>query len=372
MSEETQPQYDVVVAGYLGADLTPAFLPAAAGLPLAELLRPGRLTEVGPLEVTAGGVVANTGLPLAHFGSRTVLMGLTGEDALAEALAGLLEGYGARLHLRRTAAAGTAYGLVLAPPGHDRTFLEYPGCNAAFTAADLDYEVIADSRLLHFGYPPLMPALLAEGGAGLEAILSRAGALSVATSLDMTLPDAQGAAGQVDWPALLARVLPGVDVFTPSLEELLYMLAPGEWAELAEAGEGGDPAEAVPAARVEELAKECLELGVAVVLIKAGGRGGYLRTASAARVAAVPQLALAPGSWAEQALWLPPLPVDPTRFVNACGAGDAAVAGFLQALLTGQPPGAAGRLAMQAGRDSLYGVDAVSGLSAWEEMLGGG
>ena len=39
---------------------------------------------------------------------------------------------------------------------------------------------------------------------------------------------AQGAAGQVDWRLVLGRVLPYVDVFTPSLEELLYMLAPGE------------------------------------------------------------------------------------------------------------------------------------------------
>ncbi|MEI6501634.1 MAG: PfkB family carbohydrate kinase, partial [Armatimonadota bacterium] len=72
--------------------------------------------------------------------------------------------------------------------------------------------------------------------------------------------------------------------------------------------------------------------------------------------------------WQDRALWLTPCPVEPSRFVNACGAGDAAVAGFLTALLRGESPERAGQLAMTAGRDSLYGADTTSGLRDWAVM----
>ena len=116
-------ELDAVVAGYLGVDLAPGFLLAAEGVSPGDLLRPGKLTEVGPLEISSGGVVANTGLAMAALGSRVALMGLVGQDALGDLLIGLLDGRGASLCIRRTGAAPTAYGIVLAPPGVDRMFL---------------------------------------------------------------------------------------------------------------------------------------------------------------------------------------------------------------------------------------------------------
>lgn len=363
---------EAVVAGYLGVDLAPTFLEASTALPLAQLLRPGALTEVGPLEITPGGVVANTGLALAALGNRVALMGLVGQDPLGDLLLGLLEGRGASLHVSRTDAAGTAYGFVLAPPQTDRMFLESPGCNAVFTADDLDYETIAAARLFHFGYPPLMAAFLADDGAELEAMFNRVRGLGVATSLDMTLPDPQGPAGQVNWRRLLARVLPQVDIFVPSIEELLYMLAPRQWTDLiAEAG-GRDIVEVVPDSLYQELADETLALGAAIVFLKAGHRGGYCRTDAVTSLLATTRLALPVESWTDRELWLPAFPADPARICNTCGAGDAAVAGFLTGLLRGESLETAGRAAMLAGRDSLYGVDTTSGLRDWDEMLAEG
>jgi len=357
-------EFDVVVAGYTGVDLAPTFPDRAGDVPLAQLLRPGKIIEVGPLEITPGGVVPNTGLAMSTFGARVALMGLIGQDRLGDLLLGLLEGHGAAVHLRRTRVAGTAYGFVIAPPGTDRVFLEGPGCNAAFGADDVDYELVARSRLFHFGYPPLMPRLCADDGAELVTMLRRVRALGVATSLDMTLPDPQGPTGAVDWRALLARVLPDVDIFTPSLEELLVMLAPAEVQRLADAAGEGDIAAMAPPALCEELAAEALALGSRIVLLKLGARGGLLRTGDVSDVA----LALPPEAWGNQCLWLPAYPADPARVCNACGAGDAAVGGFLTALLNGEDAAMAGRLAMLAGRDSLYGVDTTSGLRAWAAM----
>lgn len=361
----SHPSYEIVVAGYLGVDLTPAFSPGAGEVPLGQLLRPGKLVEVGPLEISAGGVVANTGLALSRWGVSVALSALVGEDPLGDLLTQLLADRGADLYLQRTATTGTAYGLVLAPSGSDRVFLECPGCNAIYCAADLPDDLLARSRLLHFGYPPLMAALLTDGGAELATLLERAQALGVLTSLDMTLPDPDGPAGQVDWPALLARVLPRVDVFVPSFEELLYMLAPEQWAQGVAAAGSGEVIDALPESLPAELADQALELGAGMVLVKAGHRGAVLHTG--------PRLVLPPSAdpalWANCRLNWPACPLETWRVHNACGAGDVAVAAFLTALLQGATPQLAGRLAMIAGRDNLYGPDSISGLRDWEIML---
>ena len=354
-------QLDAVVAGYLGVDLAPGFLPAAETVPPGDLLRPGKLTEVGPLEISSGGVVANTGLAMAVLGNRVALMGLVGDDALGELLIGLLDGRAACLHIRRTHSAPTAYGIVLAPPGVDRMFLECPGCNATFTAGDIDYDTVATARLFHFGYPPLMAAMLTGDGEQLEAMFRRIHGLGVITSLDMSLPDPDGAAAGVDWPKLLGRVLPDVDIFTPSVEELLFMLAPEEWSRLVARADGGDVVDLMPDELLAELASDAVALGARIVLLKAGHRGGYLR--SGGITDGVGSLSLPADDACTEGLCLPALPVDQNRFVNACGAGDAAVAGFLTGLLRGDGIRSAGSLAMEVGRDSLYGADTTSGLA---------
>ena len=48
--------------------------------------------------------------------------------------------------------------------------------------------------------------------------------LDVLTSLDMTLPDPESESGKVDWKRILTRVLPYVDIFTPSIEEIVELL----------------------------------------------------------------------------------------------------------------------------------------------------
>jgi sugar/nucleoside kinase (ribokinase family) len=264
-----------------------------------------------------------------------------------------------------TAAAGTAYGLVLAPPGRDRVFLEYPGCNMLYQASDLPTDLLAQSRLLHFGYPPLMAALLADQGDELVTLLQQATTRGVITSLDMTLPDPQSPAGQVDWPQLLARVLPVTDLFTPSAEELLYMLAPQQWAQFNAQAADGEVLDAIPESLLAELADQCLALGAGVALVKAGHRGALLHTAAQPRLPAAADCR----QWANCRHRLAALTADRQRVVNACGAGDVAIGAFLTALGRGAGPLLAGHLAMMAGRDNLYGADPLSGLRPWPVML---
>lgn len=353
---------DAVVAGYLGLDLTPGFGARRTAVSFAELFRPGKLIETEGLHVSLGGVVANTGLAMRRFGQRVELMGCVGNDALGDLALARLAHAGVTRGIRRTDKAGTAYGLVIAPPGMDRLFMEDPGCNRCFTASDIDYDLVRRSRLFHFGYPPLMEALWTNGGAELQTLFRRVRELGVLTSLDMTLPDADSPAGKADWSAILAGILPVVDLFVPSIEELLFMLEPKRYAHLLTESAGSDMIAVIPPAEYERLADRVLALGVKVLLLKAGSRGAYLRTGN------LTTFGLSDRTGCPRGVWLPPFPVDAARFCNACGAGDCAVAGFLTALLRGENLKTAGLYAMMAGRDNLYGADAVSGLRDWSEM----
>ncbi|MEI8248690.1 MAG: hypothetical protein WCI51_22870, partial [Lentisphaerota bacterium] len=107
--------------------------------------------------------------------------------------------------------------------------------------------------------------------------------------------------------------------------------------------------------------------GVKVLLIKAGHKGAYLRTGNLAELNSS-ALRLSDRTGCPQGAWISPLAVDAGRFRNASGAGDCAVAGFLTSLLKDESIMTAGRFAMMAGRDNLYGNDALSGLVDWPRM----
>lgn len=370
MNDSKSYPIDAVVAGYLGVDLTPGFSPARATVPFAGMFRPGRLIETEGLNISLGGVVANTGLAMLRFGQRAELIGCLGNDALGDLAAARLEQAGVFRGIKRTSRTGTAYGLVIAPPGADRLFLEDPGCNRDFTADDIDYDIVKQSRLFHFGYPPLMQALWTNNGAELQKLLTRVRDLGVTTSLDMTLPDADSPAGKADWQSILAATLPLVDIFAPSIEELLFMLEPGLYFSILAQVQGGDMIDAIPLELYGQMAKQVLALGVKVFLVKAGHRGAYLRSGNLDVLNASAAFRLSDRTGCPHGVWIPPFSVETKRFCNACGAGDCAVAGFLSALLNGATLEAAGYYAMLSGRDNLYGQDSLSGLREWSLMSG--
>ena len=144
------------------------------------------------------------------------------------------------------------------------------------------------------------------------------------------------------------------------------MLEPATYARLLARACGGDLIDAVPQELYRRLGDQLLGMGAKVLLIKAGHRGAYLRTGDVATLNAATALRLPAGNWSHREIWSPPFPVDRARFRNACGAGDCAVAGFLAAMLEGMTLEQAGRCAMHAGGDNLYGVDAISGLVDWK------
>ncbi len=353
---------DVVVAGHVCIDLV-------CRVPTARLtLEPGGLAELHDTRVATGGAVPNTGLALQRLGVRTLLMGTVGDDSLADVLRDALARGGATdtRGIVAVAGASTSYTMVLTPPDGERMFLHEPGANTVFDAGAVDLGLVEGARLLHFGYPPLMPRLYADGGRALAALLRGVRERGVTVSLDMAMPDPASPAGRVDWRGVLERSLPHVDLFMPSYEEIVVLLRDvpreGEVEEPGSPPGGGERSK--QAARVSRLAGELLAMGAKMVLFKMGAEGVYLRTAGAEALRAMgPARPANVDAWANRELWSPSLRAE---VVNTVGAGDATCAGFLAALLRGLPPEDTLAVATAVGAYCVEVPDASNGVPSWD------
>ena len=359
-------QVDCVVAGHICLDVTPEMFSARGTV--AEIFRPGKLIQVGPSTVSTGGPVSNTGLSLRRLGVSVKLMGKCGDDMFGQALIEAIraEAPGAEGGMHIAPGEDTSYTIVVCPPGIDRIFLHCPGANDTFSAADVDLEAAAEAKLFHFGYPPLMAHTYADGGAELVKIFSGAKAAGPTTSLDMANPDPAGPAGSVDWTAILDNVLPHVDIFTPSVEELTFMLRRPTFDELVAGAGDGELLKEIDGRLLSELGERCIAAGTAVVLLKCGYLGLYLRTAGRGRLEKLGRAKCGDiENWTNRELFEPSYAVD--RIVSANGAGDCAIAGFLASFLRGCDVETVLRYACTTGAQNLRALDAVSGIAGWEQ-----
>ncbi len=359
--------FDAVVAGHVCLDVIPQFHDTGART-MDAVIAPGKLVNVGAALLATGGAVSNTGLVLLKLGARTALMGKIGDDLFGSCVRARFTEWGAEAARAMTVVAGEAssYTVVLSPPGIDRVFLHHPGANDTFCAQDINYDVVAQARLFHLGYPPLMRGLYLNGGSELIEIYRRVKALGVTTSLDLSLPDPGSESGQVDWRSVLTGVLPYVDLAPFSAEEVMYMLDRPCFDELKRRAGHGDPLAVYTTGDIERLGRALLALGARVAAVKCGIRGIFLFTADAARIAGMGR-ATPPDTqaWANRALWEEPFLVE--RVASATGSGDCAIAGFLAAFLRGCNPEQALRTACCAGGQNVQVLDAVSGIHSWEE-----
>ena len=358
-----------VIAGHICLDVTPAF--RKGGRSVGDILRPGCLVQVGGALVSTGGPVSNTGFPMRRMGVNVRLMGKCGDDMFGRALIRKIqaEAPGAEAGMVVIPGEETSYSVVISPPGIDRIFLHCHGANDTFGAADIDLSTVAKARWFHFGYPPLMARTYADSGRELVEIFRKVKALGVTTSLDMAYPDPSGAAAAADWNAILTRTLPFVDVFTPSIEELTFMLRRAEFDRLIAKAGTGDLLAHIDGQLISDLGQQCLQMGAAVVLIKCGWYGMYIASAGAERFAkgvgrGMPEDL---STWQGRELFEPGYRVE--KVVSATGAGDCAIAAFLTSGLRGCTLDNAIRNACAVGAQNVTAADSISGVKTWAETL---
>jgi sugar/nucleoside kinase (ribokinase family) len=346
----------VVIVGHVCLDIIPRW--DGAQREMHKAITPGAMLNIGPADLALGGAVLNTGIALHRLGARTRLVGKVGDDPFGHLVRELLDDIDPALHDGMVVARGenTSYTIVISPPNTDRTFLHHSGANDRFGSADIVPDQLAGARLMHFGYPPLMRRIYSDGGRELSHIFRLAKSMGLTTSLDMTQIDRRSDAARVNWPALLATVLPHVDVFLPSIDEIRFMLGDESAADAGACGED-----------LHRISSRLLEMGSAIIALKLGDEGLYLRsTPDRKRLASMGGCAPPDWqAWAGRQIIAPCFAVD---VAGTTGAGDCTIAGFLGGLLRGLGPEETVTAAVATGACCVEAADATSGVPDWETL----
>ena len=363
----TDKKYDVVVAGYTCIDLTPEFRKGKSAS-IAEILKPGQLTEIEGISFLPGGAVPNVAMALKKFNNSVFLNGLVGDDFMGAALLDWLGRYGIEEGIQVTGKEGTGFSIVLAPPGVDRIFLEAIGCNKIFDTGHINYEVVSRSKMFHFGYPPLLERFYRNRGSQLVEMFAEVQESGAVTSLDFSLPDPDSESSQLNWRGILSRVLPLVDICAPSLEEALQMVMPEDYARIHSGSGQADMINQIPLSLIREMGRKFISYGVKILLIKAAHRGAYLLCGDISSVNQKLGNTLDEEMWSHCELLCNAYPAEEAKVINAIGAGDTAIAAFLSAILDGNGPLSSLKYASLSGRNSLYCNNLYEELRDWKDM----
>nr|WP_082398840.1 MULTISPECIES: sugar kinase [unclassified Pseudonocardia] len=266
------------------------------------LLTPGdRLVAGSALGVGIGGAESNVAIGLARLGHDVTWISRVGDDDLGTAVVREIRAEGVRVLAERDPDAPTGIMLKEMRDGRPRRVRYYRSASAAarWTPEDLDPVAaeIEAARVLHL--TGITPAL----GSGPLAVVRRAVAVARAAGTEVVLDVNHRRALWTDERArtVLTGLLSGVDVVLAGTDEAALLL---------DRPAGDDDPD-----RGAELAVALTGLGPATAVVKLGELGA---------VAAGP----------DGPVHVPTGPVD---VVDAVGAGDAFVAGFLAERLAGAP-----------------------------------
>lgn len=294
------------------------FVVDVIGRPIDSFPEKGKLILFDELEMHTGGCANNTATALARLSISAGGMGKIGQDGFGDFILQTLDDNGVNTEgMIRDSTANTSFTFVSVASDGERTFCHYMGANAALSEADLDLELIKRCKILHVAGSFVMPNFDGQPTAN---ILRTAKDMGVTTSLD-TVWDASG-----NWLATLEPCLAYVDIFLPSIEEAEQLT-----------GRKSPP----------EIAEFLLDYGIQTVGLKMGEAGSYVRTK-------------------DQELYVPAYKVKP---VDATGAGDAYVAGFLAGKVMGWDVNRSAELASAAGAACVTAMGTTAGIQNLDETL---
>lgn len=336
----------IVIAGVTTIDITPEF-PKDKSIDFKTYVRPGSMIKTDKINFTPGGCTTNAGLALNKLGADVRLIMKRGKDQLAKILK---EEYD-KVNVEKIfidCDADTSYSVVLAIPGADRIFYHNPGANDVFMASDVKDEYLKDAEIFHFGYPQSMISMCENGGEELVKLFKRIKKMNITTSLDMCLT-----ARDFDWKSVVYNVIPYVDIFVPSIEELSFSIDREKYDKLAKQciTENKDFIDLVNYDYVKELADRLMPYGIREIMIKCGDKGIFYKSKS--EEFAVPCFI-------------------PSKIVSGTGAGDVSIAAFLYSVQKNIDRKRAVSLAAAAGALCVSTIDAASAIPSFsklEEMI---
>ncbi len=354
--------FDAVCVGHICLDFTPKF--PNRNVELKDIFVPGKQSDTEEMFFTTGGSVANTGLALNIMGLNTPLIAKVGDDIIGSIIAELLtKKGGSGKYLSVSKGDYSSYSVVIAVPGNDRVFLHSPAVNDTFVAKDIDYDVIANAKLMHFGYPPLMKQMYLNEGEELVKVMKKSKELGATTSIDTAYPDPTSLCAKQNWEAILSKVLKYTDIFTPSIEEILLLLDRPYYNELKAKNE--DVLLNLDVEYLPKIATRLLNMGAKIVVLKCGTLGYYVKTASdlSSIGRATPKNL---DGWNNKEYFSGIYYVD--NVASATGAGDTSIAGFIASLIKGYTCEEAINIACATGATCVTQVGATDAMVPFEEI----
>jgi sugar/nucleoside kinase (ribokinase family) len=303
---------DCVVVGSCVVDVL------ARPVPLRAPIGRDRLIECEPLGLMTGGIVSNAGITMARLGLRVAALTYVGDDPWAEVVRSRFAAEGidtSAVLVNRQRATSTS--AVLIDDDGERSFAHYAGAPRLLDKDALlgRLDLFARSRAMLIGYYPLMTRLQDD----LPEVLAAIRQTGCLTALD--------AAGDGGTMEPLARILPHVDYYVPSLGEARHQTGRDE-----------------PRAVIQEYraagATGCMG-------VKLGPDGALLSPTD------------------DQLIEIAPV-TPPGEVIDTTGAGDCFYGGLLAGILRGLDVRQAGRLAAAAGACCVTGLGATSAVRDFE------
>ena len=289
------------------------------GRPIDQFPEKGKLVLFDELEIHAGGCANNTAIVLARLGISAGAMGKVGTDAFGDLILKTLIDNGVdTAGMQQDTSASTSFTFVAVASDGERTFYHYIGANGELCEVDLNWEVIKRAKILHIAGALVMPRF---DGEPMANVLREAKNLGITTSLD-TVYDATG-----KWMETLEPCLPYVDMFLPSIVEAQLLTGISD------------------AREITQFLRS--RYGIHTIAIKMGENGSYVSTPEREHFASA----------------------YPVNVVDATGAGDAYVAGFLAGTLMGWDLKATAELASATGAACVTAIGTTAGIQNLEETL---
>ena len=289
------------------------------GRPIDQFPEKGKLVLFDELGIHTGGCANNTALVLARLGISAGAMGKIGTDTFGDLILQTLTDNGVDVTgMQQDVAVSTSFTFVAIASDGERTFYHYIGANGELCEADLNWELIKTTKILHIAGALVMPRF---DGAPMANVLREAKRLGITTSLD-TAYDATG-----KWMETLEPCLHHVDIFMPSIVEAQQLTGMSECREIAQFFRNN--------------------YNIETIAIKMGENGSYIST---------PETELS-------------VPAYPVNIVDATGAGDAYVAGFLAGTIMGWELEATAELASATGAACVTAIGTTAGIQNLEETL---
>jgi len=294
------------------------FVADALAKPIKRIPDWRQLELVDQVQLHTGGCANNTGIGLARLGFKVGCMGKVGNDGFGEFILKNLTSEGIDIRgMKRDAGVGTSFTFVMIAPDGERAFFHYIGANGALGIDDVDFGLVAQSRILHVAGSFIMPGLDGEPTA---EVLNRAREIGVMTCLD-TVYNAE-----IDALGTLRPSLPYLDFFLPSIDEARLLTDQVE---------------------PHDVAAFLLDQGVGVVGLKIGPQGSYIKTRDFEKH----------------------IPAFKTNVVDTSGAGDSWVAGFLAGVAKGWDLERCARLGSAMGALCCREIGTTAGLGNWDKTV---